>query len=454
MARNFTIGSGIKHAQLVFEASKQDTIPLGNGKAGSNRFYQKGAWVLYMLDEQLGHETFRKVIRNYLEKNKFGIVTTESFNKAIREVTGKDFSSFFDQWVFTAGEPQFRVDLTLEKQQVDLMYVPNQMPFKNPHIKVPLELHFKDGSVREYAINLLDSVDLISLDSLDYDPREVTYWVLNPDFAVLATIHEKKPYEMWEAQYEHSAHMLDRYFAILALREFDMKEKSKLLLSAFENQQEFFSIRAEALSQLVNEGYKKAGKFLNQALLSADVQLQKEAIQLVRNPDEEQLQIIARLCQGRSYELRENAISLRINTELPDSNQWLLNPVFYKEPGIPGHKVAITALLYRSAFLKDADAFLQLKNYTSSGYDFITRTKAMEALAALQYFDKEMAGNYFDALFNRNHSLSRDARNYLKKYYEIDSAKKIINDYISWHQEAWSDFQKRLVNRTFDLNPD
>lgn len=441
-----------KAAQMVFEASKIDTIPLGNGKAGSSRFYQKGAWVLYMLDQQLGHENFRKAIKHYLEKNKFGVVTTETFNQSIKAVTGKDFSKFFEQWVYAAGEPRFRLDILLEEEQLDLMYVPEFMPFSNPSLQVPVEIRFKGDSSLIYPISVKDSATLIMLDSLGFNTNKVKYWTVNPDFAMLAGITENKPLEMWEAQYKHSPHMLNRYFAIKALREFDLKEKASILLNAFENEEEFFAIRAEALSQLVQADHKKAHKLLNQALQSTDVQLQKEAILMVKEPDEEQLQIIAELCSGNSYELRENAIHKRINTEMPDSNLWLNNLVFYKEPGFPGHKVAITALLYRTAFLKDGQALEELKEYTSSGYDFITRTKAMEALSALKYFDRSLAPHYFDGLFSLNRTLSRETRFHLKQYYQKEEYKTLINEYIQFHQETWNDRQKRVVNSTFELN--
>ncbi len=452
-----------KAAQLVFEASKIDTVPLGNGKAGSSRFYQKGAWVLYMLDQELGHETFKKVVKHYLENNMYGVVNTETFNKSIRKVTGKDYSKFFERWVKMPGEPVFVVEQVYgDEKKATFQYEHDFASYECSHLK--LKGIYNNGADTTIALACSDTMlkpvsrhggEIIYIHSIalsDTRKNPFKYWQWNSNMAILAQVSETKPLEMWLAQYEGSKAMLDRYFAIKALWDFDLKEIEKTLISAFENEGEFFSIRAEALSQLLEGEHKKADKYLAAALQSKDVQLQKEAIKLLQNPTEEQLEIIAGLRNGNSYQLRENAIHKSIDPKNPPANQWLNDSLFYQEPGFPGHNVAITALLYRTAFLKDAAALDELKAYTSSRYDFMTRTKAMDALAALKYFDKGLIKNYFDAVFNLNRTLAREARAHLKNYYQNAEYKTLIDDYISWHKDGFSDFEKRLVNLTFGLN--
>ncbi len=452
-----------KAAQLVFEASKMDTIPLGNGKAGSGRFYQKGAWVLYMLDQQLGHETFRKVVKHYLENNMFGVVNTETFNKSIKKVTGKDYTKFFEQWVSKPGEPLIAAEhFYLNGGKMGIQTLDSYTPYCCAQSQV--NIYYEDGtdtlkktpnSIYGLKPERRPALPLIILDTLslfETKKNPIKYWVWNPNMVMLAQIKETKPLEMWIAQYQDSKALLDRYFAIKALRDFDLKEKEKTIISAFENENEFFSVRAEALSQLIESRHKKADKFLLEGLQSKDVQLQKEAIKLAKDPTEEQLAIIADLRTGNSYELRENAIHKSIDTKNPEANQWLMDSTFYLEPGFPGNKVAITAMLYRTAFLRDKTALDQLKGYTSSGYDYMTRTKAMDALSALKYFDEPLVANYFDAVFNLNRTLAREARGHLKVYYQNQDFKNLIDAYIKANQKNFSDFEKRLVNLTFGLN--
>jgi aminopeptidase N len=71
--------------------------------------YAKGGCVLHMLRGLLGDEAWWKGIRNYVAKNKFQVVETDDFRKAMEEATGKDLKWFFDQWLFKAGHPELKV---------------------------------------------------------------------------------------------------------------------------------------------------------------------------------------------------------------------------------------------------------------------------------------------------------------------------------------------------------
>ncbi|PZO30297.1 MAG: aminopeptidase, partial [Flavobacteriaceae bacterium] len=63
-------------AERLQQASKTDTIPLLNEKASSLTFYQKGAWALHVLRENIGAKNFNKAVKKYLEKYAFKNVST------------------------------------------------------------------------------------------------------------------------------------------------------------------------------------------------------------------------------------------------------------------------------------------------------------------------------------------------------------------------------------------
>nr|WP_315164198.1 M1 family metallopeptidase [uncultured Flavobacterium sp.] len=87
------------YAQQLKFASKTDTIPVLNEKASSLSFYQKGAWALFVLDEEIGHEAFKKVIKNYLKKYSFQTVNTEDFFNEIKKVSNYDLNEFSKNWL-------------------------------------------------------------------------------------------------------------------------------------------------------------------------------------------------------------------------------------------------------------------------------------------------------------------------------------------------------------------
>ena len=112
-------------AEKVQQVSKSDTIPLLNEKASSLTFYQKGAWALHVLQENVGEKNFQKAVKTYLEKYSFKNVETDNFLKEINKVSKFDTKKFQKVWLEKSG---FEV-----KEALDLLQ-------KNKFIKSYLEL--------------------------------------------------------------------------------------------------------------------------------------------------------------------------------------------------------------------------------------------------------------------------------------------------------------------------
>ncbi|WP_158978333.1 M1 family metallopeptidase [Cellulophaga sp. L1A9] len=72
---------------------------LQDPKASSLTFYEKGAWALIMLKNEIGAETFKKGIPKYLEKYKFRNVTIKEFLQEMEAACGKPLDSFETVWL-------------------------------------------------------------------------------------------------------------------------------------------------------------------------------------------------------------------------------------------------------------------------------------------------------------------------------------------------------------------
>jgi aminopeptidase N len=72
--------------------------------------YQKGSVVLDMLDYVLGHETLFRGLNHYLSLYREKSVTTADLIKALGEATGQDLNWFFNEWVYGAGYPEYKVN--------------------------------------------------------------------------------------------------------------------------------------------------------------------------------------------------------------------------------------------------------------------------------------------------------------------------------------------------------
>lgn len=72
---------------------------LTDPKASSATFYEKGAWALVMLKEQIGEKAFKKGIKSYLKKYKFTNVTIEDFLNEMRKASGLDLENYKSEWL-------------------------------------------------------------------------------------------------------------------------------------------------------------------------------------------------------------------------------------------------------------------------------------------------------------------------------------------------------------------
>lgn len=86
-------------AQQLKFASRTDTIPVLNAKASSLTFYQKGAWALFVLQENIGQKAFKKAVKMYLKKHSFQNVNTQDFLAEIRKVSHYDLDAFSKVWL-------------------------------------------------------------------------------------------------------------------------------------------------------------------------------------------------------------------------------------------------------------------------------------------------------------------------------------------------------------------
>jgi len=77
-------------------------FPDWNRPSASDRtiVYQKGAYVLHMLREQLGDDAFWAGIRRYTVAHAGRSVSNEDFRRSMEEGTGADLGTFFDKWVY------------------------------------------------------------------------------------------------------------------------------------------------------------------------------------------------------------------------------------------------------------------------------------------------------------------------------------------------------------------
>ncbi len=90
--------------------------------------YQKGALVLNMLCRELGDDMFFRSLNRYCRDNRMKNVETSDLLKAIESSTGRNMQSFFDQWVYSAGYPEFKAKYSYneKEKQVEIKFSQTQ----------------------------------------------------------------------------------------------------------------------------------------------------------------------------------------------------------------------------------------------------------------------------------------------------------------------------------------
>jgi aminopeptidase N len=115
-------------------ASKTDTNPILSDKASSLTYYQKGAWVLFILREELGSKVFQKAVKNYLNNYSFKNVTTDEFLNEINKIAQFDCESFSKKWLeYPIFDFDYAIQLLSKNKSIKLLLEIKKMkviPFK------------------------------------------------------------------------------------------------------------------------------------------------------------------------------------------------------------------------------------------------------------------------------------------------------------------------------------
>lgn len=116
--------------------------------------YQKGAWVLHLLRRKVGDSLFWKGIRAYYKAFAGRNADTHDFEKTFEKATHENLATFFNQWLFNAGQPLLNiqwnynqtkksVSIKIEQTQPDLFEFPLTIVFVNGNNKVKKTIDIK-----------------------------------------------------------------------------------------------------------------------------------------------------------------------------------------------------------------------------------------------------------------------------------------------------------------------
>ncbi|MCB0738958.1 MAG: M1 family metallopeptidase [Bacteroidetes bacterium] len=156
-----------------YQAPVVDTLASNPNYLLNPNSYQKGAWFLHMLRNEIGDEQFWTVLKTYYLTYELSNASTQDFAKVVNRITGEDFTAFFNQWLRTTGHPKLKVKV--KKRGKRLIVKVNQEQSQAFNFNFVLSINHQNDTV-EHVESIAEKSTTIKLalpskvQSVDIDP--------------------------------------------------------------------------------------------------------------------------------------------------------------------------------------------------------------------------------------------------------------------------------------------
>lgn len=171
------------HRDVLLYAHRRDgeRLPvsgIGHANTYGDHVYNKGADVAYNLRTYLGDDYFA-LMTSFLEDHQFSAVSSEDLRDYLQNGTSADLTSFFENWIFNPGFPEFREANILSTNNGDGTFTVNyridQYKHYNPdyYENVPLEVTFIGPNGDEVIEEILVGIQTDLQTSLPFEPVHV-----------------------------------------------------------------------------------------------------------------------------------------------------------------------------------------------------------------------------------------------------------------------------------------
>ena len=259
---------------------------------GSNNIYPKGALVLEMLKNHLGDQRFWASIHRYLTTHAFGNAVTDDLRQAVLDATGDNLDWFWDEWIYSAGYPDFtvtssydagakRVTLVVKQTQQDTLKADSAgMRYVVPEVfrmPVTVRVGVAGGDVVRTSW-IRQRQDTIVVDGVASAPTMI---VFDDGNRILKTLTFDQPTPLLATQLRRDSNLWNRSWVIeqLAERTTDAAAQSALAEAAASS--DYFLTRAQAASALGAMPPTTALPALGKAMHDTSSQVRQAAIEAV-----------------------------------------------------------------------------------------------------------------------------------------------------------------------------
>ncbi|HRP01349.1 MAG TPA: M1 family metallopeptidase [Candidatus Kapabacteria bacterium] len=415
-----------KELDRVLDAAKKNNIPVSSSLAGSDRWYPKGSLILDMLRDLIGDKEFKTAINYYISQNYHKVTNTSDFIRAVRESTGFAIDWFVEQWILRGGEPKFKVEYELiSKANNNILQAKIEQIQKIDELikvfKVPIniDVYFQDKSKITYKNWINDKITTFDIELPK--GKIFDFMVFDPNRKIIKTVDFERAYNELASQSLNATNMIDRYDALLALREFSIAQKRGLLLSVYSNEN-YHLTKGEAIFQLLNDSLSYP--IIAKAINDGDELVTRCIVENLKVVPDKLAADYRKILKDSCYTNVEKALE-NLTYSLPE-NDYLKETE--NEIGWRGKNIRIKWLeLALTKNINQSTLLNELIDYTSQSFEFETRMNAIRTLKHLNYLDRTALNNIVDSYNFWNNKLKPLALDALKYFYQQNQYYVMIN---------------------------
>ncbi len=423
----------------ALEAEVKNNYPVAHSQSGSQRVYQKGSVVLDMLRYVVGDEQFKLVIKDYLERYPYQNVETRDFEMQFMRTLGMNLDWFFNEWIYRNGVPEFTINYIKSIDNTAITIKQTQVQNETIHLfKMPvhIQVHYLDGSFDDQLVWIEKEMEVVNFPK--QQNKEVVFVLFDPNSMVYAKIIFQKPYEELKYQAFNSPNMMDRYDAVVMMRNTEINSKRDDLIKLFSNEN-FYGIKSEIIGQLSNDDNKRSEEILFKALADKNVLLRRAVVSNMKYIPNKMEDELVNMLADQNYNNIELAL-YKLSTFKPENIDKYLE--LTKNIYGSNNNVRITWLEIKNGVSGNKD-MTELVRFTGPNFEFRTRNYAINSLIKLNYCDQEVVKNLFNAVLSTNHRLSTPARNALLGFKGNPNYAQLIRNYYS--SNIWDEWQTRKL---------
>lgn len=181
--RRQILADSVVAARPVLDTAQTSYLALLNANS-----YQKGGYILYMLNRRLGDSAFFAGLRSYYRDHRDGNATSDDLRRELERSSGQSLGQFFTQWLRRPGVAEPALSWSYDSAKGTVSLQATQDSPRGPY-ELPLTVQVTDfsGAVRRFDVTLpaQQHTTIVLRERFPARPASV---IFDPDGILLARI--------------------------------------------------------------------------------------------------------------------------------------------------------------------------------------------------------------------------------------------------------------------------